>query len=106
MGVTVENADYKARIEHLKYTGALVKFLSIEPLIGPMGLMELKGIDWIIVGGESGPNSRPILEEWVLEIKRQCENQNIPFFFKQWGGKNKKKNGRLLQGEIYSEMPV
>ena len=106
MGVTIENADYKSRINSLKYTGAFVKFLSIEPLIGPMGILDIKGIDWVIVGGESGPDSRPILEEWVIDIKAQCELQNVPFFFKQWGGKNKKKNGRTLQGKIYSEMPA
>jgi protein gp37 len=105
MGVTVENSDYKERIDSLKYTGAFVKFLSIEPLIGPMGNLNLKGIDWVIVGGESGPHSRPIMEEWVIEIKEQCIVQKIPFFFKQWGGKNKKKTGRLLQGNLYSEMP-
>jgi protein gp37 len=106
MGVTIENSDFKHRIESLNYTRAVVKFLSIEPLIGPMGKLNLNGIDWVIVGGESGPHSRPILEEWVLEIKEQCIEQNIPFFFKQWGGKNKKKNGRMLQGSLYSEMPL
>jgi protein gp37 len=106
MGVTVENSSFKSRIESLKYTGAFVKFLSIEPLIGPLGELDIKGIDWVIVGGESGPGSRPIIEEWVIEIKEQCEVQQVPFFFKQWGGKNKKKSGRLLQGKIYSEMPL
>jgi protein gp37 len=106
MGVTVENSTYKYRFDSLKYTGANVKFLSLEPLLGPLGILNLQGIDWVIVGGESGPKARPVLEEWVLEIKGQCIEQQIPFFFKQWGGKNKKKNGRLLQGQVYSEMPV
>ena len=106
MGVTVESADYLKRIECLKYTEAFVKFLSLEPLLGPLSNLNLTNIDWVIVGGESGPKARPISEKWVLEIKDQCHIANVPFFFKQWGGKNKKKAGKLLQGEIYCEMPV
>lgn len=106
MGVTVESSDYINRIECLNYTEAFVKFLSLEPLLGPLVNLNLSKIDWVIVGGESGPKARPIYEEWVLEIKDQCQIASIPFFFKQWGGKNKKKAGKLLQGEVYCEMPV
>lgn len=106
MGVTVESSDYLKRIECLNYTKAFVKFLSLEPLLGPLVNLNLSKIDWVIVGGESGPKSRPIYEEWVLEIKNQCQIAGVPFFFKQWGGKNKKKAGKLLQGEVYCEMPV
>lgn len=105
MGVTVENADYKYRIESLKYSEAFVKFLSIEPLIGPIGKLDIQGIDWVIVGGESGPNARIIEKDWVIDIQRQCNEQGVHFFFKQWGGKNKKKAGRLLDGKIYDAMP-
>ena len=106
MGVTVENADYKFRIDDLRKTKANIIFISFEPLLGPIGKLNLKGIDWVIVGGESGPGARPMLEEWVLEIKEQCENLNLPFFFKQWGGVRKKKNGRTLQDKTWNEMPV
>lgn len=105
MGVSVENADYMYRIERLRQTGARTKFLSIEPLLGPVGRLRLTGIDWVIVGGESGPGARPMDETWVLDIRDQCREANVAFFFKQWGGVNKKKTGRLLQGEIYDEMP-
>ena len=105
MGVSVENEDYKFRIDHLRTTGAKTKFLSLEPLLGPIPDMNLTGIDWAIVGGESGPKSRPIKEEWVLDIRDQCLISEVPFFFKQWGGVQKKKTGRLLQGKIWSEMP-
>ncbi len=106
MGVTVENADYKFRINDLRKTKANIKFISFEPLLEPIGKLDLNGIAWVIVGGESGPGARPMLEEWVLEIKEQCENSNVPFFFKQWGGVHKKKNGRTLQDKIWNEMPV
>ena len=106
MGVTVESSDYINRIECLNYTEAFVKFLSLEPLLGPLSNLNLSKIDWVIVGGESGPKARPIYEEWVLEIKDQCQMAGVPFFFKQWGGKNKKKAGKLLQGEVYCEMPA
>ncbi|MHA1227756.1 MAG: DUF5131 family protein [Candidatus Hodarchaeales archaeon] len=105
MGVSVENQDYTYRIDHLRRTNAKIKFLSLEPLIGPVDNIILDNIDWVIVGGESGPGSRPIEKDWVLEIKNQCNNENIPFFFKQWGGTNKKKTGRLLQGRTWDELP-
>ncbi|MBU0496560.1 MAG: phage Gp37/Gp68 family protein [Candidatus Thermoplasmatota archaeon] len=106
MGVTVESNDYLSRIDYLRDTDASIKFLSLEPLLSPINGINLKGIHWIIVGGESGPNHRPMKEEWVIEIKEKCDKQNIPFFFKQWGGFNKKKNGRLLNGRIYDQMPT
>ena len=106
MGVTVESADYKYRIDYLRYTGANIKFLSLEPLLGDLGELELNGIDWVIVGGESGPGSRPIKIDWVRNIREQCLAQNVPFFFKQWGGTNKKKTGKLLDGRIWNEMPA
>lgn len=105
MGVTVENADYTCRIDHLRETGALVKFLSIEPLLGPIPNLDLEGIDWVIVGGESGPSARPMKPEWVLDIRDQCQRASVPFFFKQWGGVNKKKAGRELGGRTWDEMP-
>lgn len=106
MGVSVENADYKFRIDDLQKNKAKIKFISFEPLIESVGKLKLKGIDWVIVGGESGPGARPMNEDWVLEIKEQCIKSNIPFFFKQWGGVHKKKNGRLLQGKTWDEMPI
>ena len=105
MGVSVENSDYTFRIDHLRETNATTKFLSLEPLLGPLPNLNLEGIDWAIVGGESGPKSRPIKEEWVTEIRDQCVASGTPFFFKQWGGTQKKKAGRKLQGKIWSEMP-
>jgi len=105
LGTTVENDTVTHRIEHLRNSGAYIKFLSVEPLLGPIPNMNLKGIDWVIVGGESGTNARPIQEEWVVDIKTQCELTKTAFFFKQWGGKNKKKAGRLLAGKLYDEMP-
>jgi len=106
MGVTVENKDYLQRVEELRQTGAQIKFLSFEPLLGPIPWIDLSGIDWVIVGGESGPGARPVQKEWVLDIQRQCHTQGVPFFFKQWGGVNKKKNGRMLSGKTYNEMPA
>ena len=105
MGVSVENERYKSRIDHLRKTGAAVKFLSLEPLIGPLGRLNLRGIDWVIVGGESGPGARPMDGSWVLNIRRQCADAEVPFFFKQWGGVQKKKAGRSLDGRTYDEMP-
>lgn len=105
MGVSVESVDYTHRIDMLRETGAAIKFLSIEPLLGPIPDMALSGIDWVIVGGESGPGARPIKEEWVMDIKKQCVAENVPFFFKQWGGVNKKKAGRLLKGKVWDQMP-
>ena len=106
LGVTIENQDNVQRLYDLQQTNAFVKFLSIEPLIGKVESVEFKNIDWVIVGGESGPNARPMEETWVQDIKLQCQSQNVPFFFKQWGGKNKKKTGRLLDGRTYDEMPL
>jgi protein gp37 len=105
MGVTVERADYIQRIDHLRATGAHIKFLSLEPLLGPMSGLNLDGIDWVIVGGESGPGARLMSEEWVLDIRDQCIEKGVAFFFKQWGGFNKRKNGRLLEGRTWDEYP-
>lgn len=105
MGVSVENEDYTFRIDHLRKTNAHIKFLSVEPLLGSIPNMDLTNINWVIVGGESGPGARPLEEEWVITIKDNCVNSGVPFFFKQWGGVNKKKAGRLIQGETWSEMP-
>src|SRR3989339_2019253 len=106
MGVSVENQDYTFRIDDLRNTGAFIKFLSIEPLIGPVRKLKLKNIHWVIVGGESGPKARPMKQEWVLDIKDQCKEAGISFFFKQWGGTNKKKAGRLLEGRTWDELPI
>ena len=105
MGVSVENQKVEHRIDFLRNTNARVKFLSIEPLIGPLPDLNLNNIDWVIVGGESGFSPRPMKPEWVLDIQEQCENVGVSFFFKQWGGKNKKKSGRVLNGRTYDEMP-
>ncbi len=105
MGVTVEDNTVTKRIDLLLETGARVKFLSCEPLLSDLPNLNLQNIDWVIVGGESGRTPRPIKEEWVMNIQEQCNTQSVAFYFKQWGGTNKKKNGRLLKGEIYSEMP-
>lgn len=106
MGVSVENESVTYRIDYLRRTNAHVKFLSLEPLIGSVGNLNVSGIDWVIVGGESGPGARPMREEWVLDIKDSCEVFGVPFFFKQWGGVNKKRAGRLLQNQTWDEMPV
>lgn len=105
MGVSVERQDYVFRIDHLRETRAAVKFVSLEPLLGPLPKLYLRGIDWVIVGGESGPGARPMEEDWVLEIRAQCRKARVPFFFKQWGGFNKKKAGRLLEGRTWDELP-
>jgi len=105
MGVTVENSKYVNRIDDLRSTIAVVKWLSLEPLLGPISNLNLTDIDWVVVGGESGPQARPIQKEWILEIQSQCLEQNVPFFFKQWGGINKKKTGRILDGRVWSELP-
>jgi protein gp37 len=105
MGVTVENFKVTDRIDQLRKTGAFIKFLSCEPLLSPLHGLDLIDIDWVIVGGESGRKPRPIQKEWVLDIRDQCKEQKSLFFFKQWGGTNKKKNGRLLDGRTYDEMP-
>lgn len=106
MGVSVENQSVVDRIDLLSKTKAQTKFISFEPLLGPLGNVDLSEIDWAIVGGESGPKSRPIEESWVLDTLEQCKKQNVAFFFKQWGGKNKKTAGRLLNGRTYDEMPT
>ncbi len=106
MGVSVENKEVVNRIDSLRDTGAKVKFISLEPLIGPLDKINLDKIDWVIVGGESGHKPRPIKQEWVSDIQVQCEASGVAFFFKQWGGQNKKANGRLLNGKIYDEMPM
>ncbi len=105
MGVTVENQDCLYRVDHLRKAGAAVKFLSMEPLLGPVTDLDLTGIDWVIVGGESGPKARPMQESWVLSIRDICVSGHVPFFFKQWGGVNKKKAGRSLEGRLWGEMP-
>ena len=105
MGVSVEDKRVMHRIDLLRETGARVKFLSCEPLIGPLPDMNLNGIDWVIVGGESGRTPRPMKAEWVQDIKEQCQRSNTAFFFKQWGGTNKKAAGRELDGQTYDEMP-
>ncbi|WP_424963312.1 DUF5131 family protein [Ekhidna sp.] len=105
MGVSVEDQKVEHRIDLLRRTNARVKFLSLEPLIGPLPNLELRNIDWVIVGGESGFKPRPMKPEWVLDIQDQCEKLGVAFFFKQWGGFNKKKNGRSLNGRTYDEMP-
>ena len=105
MGVSVENEKYLYRIDHLRKTAAHVKFLSLEPLLGPLPKMNLRGIDWAIVGGESGPGARRIDPAWVTDIRDQCLKARVPFFFKQWGGFQKKKTGRTLEGRVWDEMP-
>jgi protein gp37 len=105
MGVSVESRDYYSRIRDLARTRAAVKFLSCEPLLGPLPRLPLKGMDWVIVGGESGPHARPMEPEWVEGIRDQCLYAHVPFFFKQWGGKNKKKAGRLLAGRTWDQVP-
>ncbi len=105
MGVTVESEGYLARVDLLKSTKAQVKFISCEPLLSPITSLNLDGIDWVIVGGESGPRARQIKKRWVLDILHQCKEAQVKFFFKQWGGRNKKKNGRKLDGKIYNEYP-
>jgi protein gp37 len=105
LGVSVEEAQAKSRIGHLRSAPAAVRFLSVEPLIGPVGAMDLSGIHWVIVGGESGPHARPMEIEWVRDIRRQCEDQGVAFFFKQWGGYRPKSGGRSLDGREWNEMP-
>jgi protein gp37 len=106
MGVSVENGVYTDRIDDLRRTGAAIKFLSLEPLLGPLDGLSLDGIDWVIVGGESGPGARPMKPEWVTSIRVQCVEANVPFFFKQWGGVWKKKFGRELEGRLWDQMPA
>ena len=105
MGVSVENEKVVNRIDDLRQTNAVIKFLSLEPLIGPLPNLNLNRIHWVIVGGESGPKARPMKKEWVVDIKNQCKVARVAFFFKQWGGKRKKTTGRVLDGKTYDEMP-
>ncbi len=106
MGVSVENNSVKHRIDSLRKVPAAVRFLSCEPLIGPLDRLNLKGIDWVIAGGESGASPRPMKEEWVTSIRDQCQKDNTAFFFKQWGGRNKKAAGRELEGVIHDAFPL
>ncbi|MFN9644966.1 MAG: DUF5131 family protein [Cyanobacteriota bacterium] len=106
MGVSVEDASVTHRVDRLRETSAHIKFLSCEPLLGPLPGLNLDGIHWLIVGGESGTRPRPMREDWVFDIQRQCEEQDVKFFFKQWGGRNKKAAGRLLNGRTYDDMPA
>jgi protein gp37 len=105
MGVSVENACYVDRIDDLRKTGAHVRFLSLEPLLGPLHKLNLRGINWAIVGGESGPSARPVDPAWVTDLRDQCVRAGVAFFFKQWGGVQKKKTGRELEGRTWDEMP-
>ena len=105
-GVSVERSDYRFRIDHLRQTRAHTKFLSLEPLLGPLPNLNLDGIHWVIVGGESGPGARPLQAEWVVDIRDQCLMAQTPFFFKQWGGAQKKRAGRLLENRTWDEMPI
>ena len=105
MGVTVENADHVDRIDYLRKVPASVRFLSLEPLLGPLPSLDLRNIDWVIVGGESGPGARPMDPEWAADLRDQCLSANVPFFFKQWGGVQKKKAGRTLDERTWDQMP-
>jgi protein gp37 len=105
MGVSVETTGYLFRIDHLRSVAAAIRFVSAEPLLGPLGPVDLDGIDWLIVGGESGPRSRPMDPAWAIELRDQCVGAGVPFFFKQWGGRTPKAGGRELLGRIYDEMP-
>ena len=106
LGVSVENQDYVYRIDQLSQVRTEVRFISFEPLLDRIQYMNLKGIDWVIVGGESGPGSRPMNPEWVREIRDKCVHEGVSFFFKQWGGFNKKKAGRLLDGRTWEQLPT
>ena len=106
MGVSVEDSRVTHRIDELRQTGAQIKFLSLEPLLGALPNLTLEGIDWVIVGGESGPGAREMQKKWVIDIRDQCADAKVPFFFKQWGGKRKSKTGRELDKRTYDEMPV
>ena len=105
MGVSVEDSDVVERIDHLRKVGSAVRFLSLEPLLGPLPDLNLREIHWVIVGGESGPGARLMEPSWVSDIKQQCESSHVPFFFKQWGGVFKKRNGRKLEGKTWDELP-
>jgi protein gp37 len=106
LGVSVESADYRWRIDHLRKVPASIRFLSIEPLLAPVGTLDLRGIGWVITGGESGPHARPMQSNWVREIRDQCQQADVPFFFKQWGGVRKHLTGRILDGRTWDAMPA
>lgn len=106
MGVSVENQDWAYRIDHLRQTTAHIKFLSLEPLLGPLHNLNLRGIDWVIVGGESGPGARLMEPEWVRDIRNQCHKASVAFFFKQWGGVHKSKTGRELDNRTWDDLPL
>jgi len=106
LGVSIEDAQNVVRLKHLSAARASVRFVSFEPLLGPVGPVDLRGIDWVIVGGESGPRSRPMAEEWAIEIRDQCRAAKVAFFFKQWGGNRPKSGGRLLVGREWNEYPA
>ena len=106
MGVSVESSDYRFRIDRLRETGSRIRFLSLEPLLGPLPHLDLRKIDWVIVGGESAPGARPMKQDWVIDIREQAQTAGVPFFFKQWGGLNKKRNGRVLEGRTWDQKPM
>lgn len=106
LGTSIETGEFRHRVEWLRRIPAAVRFLSAEPLLGPLPQLSLAGIDWVIVGGESGPGARPMQAEWVRQIRDRCNRRGVAFFFKQWGGTNKKRTGRLLDGRTWDEMPV
>jgi len=106
LGVSVENQPATSRITHLQKTNASIRFLSVEPLIAPIGEISLSGIHWVIVGGESGPRARPMKPEWAIEVRNQCVKARVPFFFKQWGGRSPKAGGRKLEGKVWSQFPL
>jgi protein gp37 len=106
MGVTVESSQYKFRIDHLRQTSAAVKFLSIEPLIGPVRELDLEDIGWVILGGESGGQARPLRREWAVDVRDECLSAGVPFFFKQWGGRTPKAGGRELDGRTWDDFPL
>ncbi len=105
LGTSIESERWVRRLDQLKSTGACTKFLSLEPLLGPLPAIDLSGIDWVIVGGESGPGARTISPDWVRDIRDNCLMNKVPFFFKQWGGVFKKRTGRMLDGRTWDEMP-
>lgn len=106
MGVSVESARYRFRIRHLQTTGAAIKFVSAEPMIAPVGALNLDGIDWLIAGGESGPHARPMKEQWARDVRDQCVDAGVSFFFKQWGGRTPKAGGRMLDGQQWNQIPL
>ena len=106
MGVSIESSRYRFRLDHLRGVGAAVRFVSAEPLLGALPALDLDGINWLIAGGESGPRSRPVEEDWLLDLRDQCRTAGVPFFFKQWGGRTPKAGGRLLEGRTHDDMPT